>query len=200
MCIFLVQFYPVYSNPLASVPELEDAELEWENMQAELENEMDQVLPSLAPRSLVFGDRFRRSRSAPQMAPWYRIVTFSQDPKELFMPEKGARPIPASVKEMLLAPPPTVASLGEAAKNKLVEVLCHIDRMYVKVSKELFSTRDTFKDLKLGKCPVNEGTSEHYYLLYLLKNDCGFKRQVGSCFLNYYLQGCRLQPVNMSVS
>uniref|UniRef100_A0A3Q3DIC9 Zona pellucida glycoprotein 3c n=1 Tax=Hippocampus comes TaxID=109280 RepID=A0A3Q3DIC9_HIPCM len=98
-------------------------------------------------------------------------------PKELFMPEKGVRPIPASVKEMLLAPPPTVASLGEAAKNKLVEVLCHIDRMYVKVSKELFSTRDAFKDLKLGKCPVNEGTSENYYLLYLLKNDCGFKRE-----------------------
>ncbi|XP_061534843.1 zona pellucida sperm-binding protein 3 [Phycodurus eques] len=139
---------------------------------------MDEVTPGLVPRSPMFSDRFLRSISSPvPMAPWYRTVPFSQDPKELFMPEKGVRPVPDSVKEMLLAPPSTVASSEGAAKSKLVEVLCHIDRMYVKVSKKLFSTTDAFKDLKLGKCPVNEGTAEHYYLLYLLKTDCGFERE-----------------------
>ncbi|XP_077427768.1 zona pellucida sperm-binding protein 3 [Vanacampus margaritifer] len=178
MWIFLLLIFSAYSNPLTSVPENEDAESEWESLQTELETEMDEVPPGLVPRPPMFNNRFLRSRSsAPQRAPWYRIVTFSEDPKELFVPEKGVRPVPDSVMEMLLAPPPTVAAPGEAAKSKFVEVLCHVDRMYVKVSKELFSTRDAFKDLRLGKCPVNEGTLEHYHFLYLLKTDCGFKRE-----------------------
>ncbi|XP_061130985.1 zona pellucida sperm-binding protein 3 [Syngnathus typhle] len=178
MWAFLLLIYFANSNPLESVPEYEDAELEWESLHPELESEMDKVPPGLKSRSSMFPDRLPKSKSSqPVMSSWHRIVSFSQDPKELFIPEKGVRPLPDSVKKMLLAPPPTVASIGGAAKSKLVEVLCHIDRMYVKVSKELFSTRDAFKDLKLGKCPVNEGTSEHYFLLYLLNADCGFERE-----------------------
>ncbi|XP_061686504.1 zona pellucida sperm-binding protein 3 isoform X2 [Syngnathoides biaculeatus] len=178
MWIFLFLFYLAYSKPLASVQEYEDAELERGSLQAQLENDTEDVPPGLAPISTMFNDRFQRSiSSARPRAPWYRVVPFSKDPKELFKPEKGVRPVPDSVKEMLLAPPPTLASPGGAAKSKRVEVLCHVDRMYVKVSKELFSTRNAFKDLKLGKCPVNEGTAEHYYLLYLLKSDCGFQRE-----------------------
>ncbi|XP_057699980.1 zona pellucida sperm-binding protein 3 isoform X1 [Corythoichthys intestinalis] len=178
LSILLFLFSSAYTNPLASLAEYDDTELEWESLQAELGDETDEVPAGFVPSSPMFSDRFLRSKSsAHQRAPWYRIVHFSQDPKELFMPEKGFRPVPDTVKEMLLAPPPTVVPPGGAAKSRLVGVLCHIDRMYVKVSKELFSTRDAFKDLKLGNCPVNEATSEHYYLLYLLKSDCGFERE-----------------------
>ncbi|XP_054634152.1 zona pellucida sperm-binding protein 3 [Dunckerocampus dactyliophorus] len=162
-----------------------DAESEWDSVEAELEleteTEMDEeVSPGLVPRAVVSDVEFLRSgSSAPQRkrAPWYRIASFSQEPKELFRPEKGFRVVPNSVKKMLLAPPPPIATPGGTGTSKLVEVLCHVDRMYVRVRRELFSTSDAFKDLKLGVCPVNEGTPDHYYLLYLLKSDCGFIRE-----------------------
>ncbi|KAM7009831.1 zona pellucida sperm-binding protein 3 [Tautogolabrus adspersus] len=59
----------------------------------------------------------------------------------------------------------------------MIEILCHVDRMYVRVRRELFKTRDAYKYLKLGGCPVNRATTEHYYFLYLLKTDCGFKKE-----------------------
>ncbi|XP_077575619.1 zona pellucida sperm-binding protein 3 [Stigmatopora nigra] len=178
MCIFFLLFFSACSNPLANIADYDDSEFEWDSLEAELEDERDEVPLGTLPGPSMISDGFLRSKSsALQMAPWHRIVHFSQDPKELFMPEKGFRPVPDTIKKILLAQPPTVVPTGGAAKSKLVDVLCHIDRMYVKVSKELFSSRDAFRDLKLGKCVVNQATSEHYYLLYLLKSNCGFKRE-----------------------
>ncbi|KAI3352847.1 hypothetical protein L3Q82_019423 [Scortum barcoo] len=49
--------------------------------------------------------------------------------------------------------------------------------MYVRIRREVFNTLDAYKYLKLGTCPINQGTKEHYYFLYLLKTDCGFKTE-----------------------
>ncbi|XP_070684599.1 zona pellucida sperm-binding protein 3 [Pempheris klunzingeri] len=56
-------------------------------------------------------------------------------------------------------------------------MLCHFDRMYVRIKKEVFNSRDAYKYLKLGNCPVNQGTTTYYYLLYLLRTDCGFRTE-----------------------
>nr|XP_057914522.1 zona pellucida sperm-binding protein 3 [Doryrhamphus excisus] len=169
--LFLLLICP---NSFTHVPGNGDAELESDSSEAEMEPEMNE---KVSPMSDV---TFLRSGSSPpqrKMSPWYRIVSSSQDPKELFKPEKGFRFVPDSVRKMLLAPPPPIVTPGGTGTSKLVEVLCHVDRMYVRVRRELFSTSDAFKDLKLGSCPVNEGTKDHYYLLYLLKSDCGFVRE-----------------------
>ncbi|XP_061736948.1 zona pellucida sperm-binding protein 3 isoform X1 [Nerophis ophidion] len=168
-------------NPFPSVPGTEEADAEWDRVEAEMETEPDEeVYQDLVPGSPISDVTFLKSRSSvPQRKEghWYRIVSVSQDPKELFRPEKGVRPVPESVKKMLRAPPPPIASPGGTSTSKLVDVLCHVDRMYVRVRRELFSTPEAFKDLRLGVCPVNEGTADHYYLLYLLKSDCGFKKE-----------------------
>uniref|UniRef100_UPI0037E88625 zona pellucida sperm-binding protein 3 n=1 Tax=Semicossyphus pulcher TaxID=241346 RepID=UPI0037E88625 len=112
------------------------------------------------------------------MVPEYTIVAGSKVPKEVFKPEKGARPLPNSVKEMLLGSISTASATGRAAaRPKLIEILCHVDRIYVRLRRELFKTRDAYKYLKLGSCPVNQGTKVHYYFLYLVKTDCGFKKE-----------------------
>ncbi|XP_068178602.1 zona pellucida sperm-binding protein 3 isoform X2 [Antennarius striatus] len=90
----------------------------------------------------------------------------------------GARPLPDVIKEMLLGATatPTVTE-KPTTREKIIEVLCHVDRMYVRIRREIFKTREAYKYLKLGSCPVNQGTKEHYYLLYLLKTDCDFTKQ-----------------------
>ncbi|KAK5899845.1 hypothetical protein CesoFtcFv8_009274 [Champsocephalus esox] len=54
--------------------------------------------------------------------------------------------------------------------------------MYVRVRKEIFKYTDAWKSLKLGTCPVNKGTKDHYYFLYLLTDSCGFKTENNADF------------------
>ncbi|XP_029949284.1 zona pellucida sperm-binding protein 3 [Salarias fasciatus] len=65
---------------------------------------------------------------------------------------------------------------GGSDKSKDIEVLCHIDRMYVRVRRDMFKTPHAYKFLKLGRCPVNAGKKEHFFLLHALKSNCGFKK------------------------
>ncbi|KAK2815750.1 hypothetical protein Q5P01_026217 [Channa striata] len=110
--------------------------------------------------------------------PEYLIVSSSNDLKQDFKPQTGSKPLPASAVNMLLGSPSnSLSPVNNLDPNKTVEILCHVDRMYVRIKREVFKTRDAYKYLKLGTCPVNQGTSVHYYLLYLLTTDCAFKQE-----------------------
>uniref|UniRef100_A0A3B4VF46 Zona pellucida glycoprotein 3c n=1 Tax=Seriola dumerili TaxID=41447 RepID=A0A3B4VF46_SERDU len=156
---------------------VQDPELEWARMETVIDEEMK---PGPELKAKLWRSESGSGSSTPEAKkfPEYVNVLSSKYPKEAFKPEKGARPLPGWVKEMLLGPSTAAkpAAAGGAGR-KLVEILCHVDRMYVRIRREVFKTRDAYKNLKLGTCPVNQGTKDHYYLLYLLKTDCGFNRK-----------------------
>ncbi|KAI4832184.1 hypothetical protein KUCAC02_015159 [Chaenocephalus aceratus] len=119
---------------------------------------------------------------APRQVPEYLVLSSSDDQKSAFKPEKGARPLPPSLRQMLLQTATTTIASGTTARPKLIEILCHVDRMYVRVRKEIFKYTDAWKSLKLGTCPVNKGTKDHYYFLYLLTDSCGFETENNADF------------------
>uniref|UniRef100_A0A3B4E5K7 ZP domain-containing protein n=1 Tax=Pygocentrus nattereri TaxID=42514 RepID=A0A3B4E5K7_PYGNA len=96
--------------------------------------------------------------------------------EDLFRPERNQRPVPDLLKSILLSPtsPPTVPS--ETSASRRVDMLCHLDRVYVRVLKSLFNNPNAWQYLKLGTCPVNQARDEHYYFLYYL-NSCNVTRQ-----------------------
>lgn len=160
---------------------VQDPDLEWERMKT--------VIGEKTPRAPAPNSRaLKSSPSTPdaKKVPEYQVISASQVQKEVFKPEKGARPLPSSVKEMLLATAAPATTAG-TTRPQIIEVLCHVDRLYVRVRREVFKTKGAYKNLKLGTCPVNRGTKEHYYFLYLLKNDCGFVKEVKFFLFFQYL-------------
>lgn len=114
--------------------------------------------------------------------PRYLIASPSKDHKEVFNPEKHARHLPPWAVNMLLGRPSNILTPELVSDpKKIVEIQCPIDKMHVRVNRGAFKTLDAYKYLKLGTCPVNKGTKSHYYLLYHLTTDCGFKYEV-KCF------------------
>ncbi|KAG7315818.1 hypothetical protein KOW79_020684 [Hemibagrus wyckioides] len=95
--------------------------------------------------------------------------------KTMFVPARNRRPIPHEMKPILL---PTLPSpeIKPPSQPKSVQLLCHIDRIYVRVLKSLFTNPEAEKYLKVGTCPVNKDTPEHYYFLYPI-NSCNVQRQ-----------------------
>ncbi|XP_028826824.1 zona pellucida sperm-binding protein 3 [Denticeps clupeoides] len=77
---------------------------------------------------------------------------------------------------MLLPTPVPPPGAAFAAAPGPVEALCHLDRMYVRIQKVLFSNANAWKYLSIGTCPVNQNTAEHYYFLYYLSS-CDIRRQ-----------------------
>lgn len=119
-------------------------------------------------------------RSSSDRYPPFLIASSSNDYQEVFKPEKGVRDLPAAVKQMLLgAAGATTAPPPHGGQASGVQVQCHIGRMYVRVRKE--RVKGSIQNLKLGSCPVNKITHEHYYFLYPLKAQCGFQRRVSKC-------------------
>ncbi|KAK3530466.1 hypothetical protein QTP86_024374 [Hemibagrus guttatus] len=94
--------------------------------------------------------------------------------KNMFAPAKNRRPVPHEMKPILLPtlPSPTIKL---PSPPKSVQLLCHIDRIYVRVMKSLFTNPEAEKYLKVGTCPVNKNTPEHYYFLYPI-NSCNVQR------------------------
>ncbi|XP_034543600.1 zona pellucida sperm-binding protein 3 [Notolabrus celidotus] len=179
-CLLLLLFCSAYGNQFRGGPGhalfLEDPELEWERMETVIGEEQAQA-PVTDAKFLRSSTSYGTSTSGAKKVPEYVIVSASKIQKEAFKPEKGARPLPNSVKELLLAGTATAKASGKAARPNLVEILCHVDRMYVRVLREIFKTKDAWKDLKLGSCPVNQGTKQHYYFLYLLTSKCAFRKE-----------------------
>lgn len=126
------------------------------------------------------GDYFY-GRSAPiegaYMLPDSKVVSKAEaDLKMLFKPDNHTRPLPPSYKDMLLQAP-VLSHIPPPPVRKLIEILCHVDRMYVRIRREIFK-QDVLKDLRFGKCGVTVGNQEYYYFLYLLNQDCGIQKEV----------------------
>lgn len=178
----LLLFCSAYGYQLRSGPRygasVRDPELEWERMETVIGEEMNRA-PAPEPKFWRSAARSQTPVPEAKKVPEYLIVSASDLQKEAFKPEKGARPLPSSISKMLLEATAAPSTTAASTRPKLVEILCHVDRMYLRVRKEVFKTKGAWKYLKLGTCPVNQGTKDHYYFLYLLKSDCGFKKEVG---------------------
>ncbi|CAJ1052664.1 zona pellucida sperm-binding protein 3 [Xyrichtys novacula] len=178
--LLLLLFCSAHSNQFRGAPGhglfVEDPELEWERMETVI-GEANTEAPEPDAKFWRSSSSYGSSQTAAKKVPEYVIVPASKIQKEAFKPEKGARPLPNSVKELLLSSTATAKASGKAARPKMIEILCHVDRMYVRIRREIFKTKDAYKDLKLGSCPVNQGTKVHYFFLYLLSSDCGFKKE-----------------------
>lgn len=97
--------------------------------------------------------------------------------KELFTPERNSRPVPPLLKSILLAETSDVKP-KKPVSDPNMEVICHMDRIHVKVRRSLFINPSAWKNLKLGTCAVNKASDTHYQFLYYLKG-CGIQRGVG---------------------
>ncbi|KAG7223844.1 hypothetical protein INR49_026527, partial [Caranx melampygus] len=163
---------------------VDDPEAEWARLEEVIAEEKT---PAPEANAKFWKSASGSGSSTPALRfPEYVRILSSNYPKDTFKPERGARPLPPWVKEMLLGPAFTTAKPSAKAANrgKLVEILCHVDRIYVRIRRVVFKTRDAYKNLKLGTCPVNQGTKDHYYFLYLLKTDCGFNRESNANYLS----------------
>lgn len=183
---------------------LQDPESEWRRLEMLIKEE---TMRAPAPESKLGKSAPNGGTPEAKPVPRYVVVPASEVQKEVFKPDKSSRPLPKSVKDMLLkatttAKPPSTG--GPPARTPNVEILCHLDRIYTRIRRLVFKTRKAYKYLQVGKCPVNQGTKEHYYFLYLLRTDCGFDKEVGkgvfiSFIFNNQLHFDELQPIQMFV-
>lgn len=160
----------------------QNPDLEWEEMETKISKRM---MPIRVPGHNLWRSASNNQTIAPvpKVLPQYLIMSASKDPKEVFKPGKGTGPLPASVVDLLLGSPSNVLPIKSVKDpRQSVEILCHIDRLYVRMKRQFFKSPGAYRYLKLGTCPVNAGTPIYYYNLYLLTTDCGFKQQVGNLF------------------
>lgn len=160
-------------------PFVQNPESEWERMKTMGGEERAGPAPRVWKSGAITADE--------NTFPEWVYAQKSAYPKEVFQPEKGARPLPDWSGEILRVPVATSSTTAAAARAGVVELLCHVDRIYVRIRRDVFKSLNAYKDLKLGTCPVNQGTKAHYYLLYLLKTDCGFKLEVGKGVFSFVL-------------
>ncbi|KAI5090045.1 hypothetical protein C0J45_20180, partial [Silurus meridionalis] len=108
--------------------------------------------------------------------PQFQQILSSDVRKLVFKPARNHRPVTDLMKSILLPKllPATEAPQNSESNN--IELLCHVDRIYVRVVKSLFNNPDAGKYLKVGTCSVNKATPEHYYFLYPI-NNCNAQRQ-----------------------
>ncbi|MCJ8747923.1 hypothetical protein PDJAM_G00159150 [Pangasius djambal] len=135
--------------------------------------ELEELLPNYKEKALT--DPSINTPCPPLKLPQFQQIRSSDVHKLIFKPARNRRPVPALMRSILLPSllPATKSPLPSKPKN--IELLCHIDRIYVRVLKSLFISPDAGKYLKVGTCPVNKVTPEHYYFLYSL-NGCGVQR------------------------
>ncbi|XP_076001815.1 zona pellucida sperm-binding protein 3 [Genypterus blacodes] len=167
----------VYSYPPNHDQFRQNPDLEWRRIEKLIGVAMP---PAPAPRSKFWKTGSGSGSSLPEVmrVPEYVRVPASKVQKNLFKPSMGARPLPDSAKKILLVTQkPAVTGVTSAQRRPQVEILCHLDRIYVRARKELFKSRNASANLKLGTCDVNYGDADYFYHLYLLKTDCGWKRE-----------------------
>ncbi|XP_063056138.1 uncharacterized protein zp3c [Engraulis encrasicolus] len=100
----------------------------------------------------------------------------------VFRPEEGTRHLPEAVIPKLLPPTPTDPA---PPQNGKVDALCHLDRIYIRIRKDLFSYPENARQyLRVGPCPVNQARGDHYYFLYYL-NNCSRTFMDGNLFSTY---------------
>ncbi|XP_076839193.1 zona pellucida sperm-binding protein 3 [Brachyhypopomus gauderio] len=111
-------------------------------------------------------------------------ILASEVRKDLFKPERSSRPLPDVLKAILLPPALPKVRPTKTPQPKNIEVLCHIDRIYVRILKSMFVNPDAWKYLKVGTCPVNQATEQYYFFLYNL-NGCNVKREENADRVTY---------------
>lgn len=163
--LLLLLFVSVQCTSDNDLPD-EDAAAEWEN------------LSNTVSKDASFGHYFL-GRSAPSAEfydpPASMPVSEAETLKELFKPGGPTRPLDPRIKNMLLqakAPPPTAAPVRPP-----VEALCHVDLMFLRIRKDIFS-QNVRGDLRFGKCQVTLMSPEHYYFYIFLNQDCGIQKEV----------------------
>lgn len=163
-----------------------DLEEEWDSMES-LTLAADDYDTDGFLQEFKGGVESETTRPPPLKLPESVRISASQLYKDLFKPEKGSEPVPPLLRSILLPPAavPRAATAGFAS-TKTVEVLCHLDRMYVRILKSFFTNPSAWKNLKLGTCAVNKATATHYYFLYYLTG-CGIKRGVGEDVFHIYI-------------
>lgn len=162
-----------------------DLEEEWDSMES-LTVSADDYDTDGFLQQFKTGVESETTRPPPLKLPESVRIPASQLYIDLFKPEKGSGPVPPLVRSILLPPSaaPKAATAG-LASTKTVEVLCHLDRVYVRILKSFSSNPSAYKNLKLGTCAVNKATATHYYFLYYLTG-CGIKRGVGEDILRIF--------------
>ncbi|XP_017312899.1 zona pellucida sperm-binding protein 3 [Ictalurus punctatus] len=107
----------------------------------------------------------------PLKLPQFQQISSSDVHKLIFKPARNLRPVPALMKSILLPSPTPATAAPLPSKPRRIELLCHIDRIYVRVQKSLFTNPDAGKYLKVGTCTVNKDSPKYYYFLYPI-NSC----------------------------
>ncbi|XP_034457220.1 zona pellucida sperm-binding protein 3 [Hippoglossus hippoglossus] len=184
--VLLLLFCSAYSYQFSSGTRrglrVRDPEAEWDRL-ATIMGEETKVasVPSIWKSSTGPGSLKANKDNFPQ----FKLISMSKYPKDAFKPEKGVRPLPGFAGEILVVPSTTGTAATSPARKPAVEILCHLDRIYVRVLREGFNNVTAYKDLYVGSCPVNQGTEEHYYFLYRLTTDCKFKEESLPDYLSY---------------
>lgn len=179
LCVGLVSLLVCFADSELEIrdPVVYDPEADWNRIS---EPERKDLVRAGASQSVITNSSILPEA---KRVPLYLIVSSSNDPKEAFKPEKGARNLPGVVKTMLFqALAATTPPLSGGGKKSPLEVRCHINRIYVRIKKAMFKTSRAFKNLKLGTCPVNKIYGPHFYFLYPLTAECGFRTEVGKHF------------------
>ncbi|XP_034156272.2 zona pellucida sperm-binding protein 3 [Pangasianodon hypophthalmus] len=135
--------------------------------------ELEELLPHY--KKNVPTDPSLNTPCPPLKLPQFQQIRSSDVHKLIFKPARNRRPVPALMRSILL---PSLLPAIESplpSKPRNIELLCHIDRIYVRVLKSIFISPDAGKYLKVGTCPVNKVTPEHYYFLYSIKS-CNAQR------------------------
>ncbi|KAG9262423.1 zona pellucida sperm-binding protein 3-like [Astyanax mexicanus] len=107
--------------------------------------------------------------------PEYQRITASEVQMDLFRPDQDLKRVP-DLLYPVFHPSEAQPPKSSTSTYKPVGMLCHLDRIYVRVLKSLFTNPDAYKYLKVGSCAVNQATDTHYYVLYAL-NGCDGQRQ-----------------------
>ncbi|KAG5855698.1 hypothetical protein ANANG_G00051850 [Anguilla anguilla] len=85
-------------------------------------------------------------------------------------------PLPQEAKDVML--PTTILPPAPPKPSfPMVDALCHMDRIYVRILKNAVNDTRAWRHLYFGNCRVNAARGLHYYFLYPITS-CGLKPQV----------------------
>ncbi|KAF5905448.1 zona pellucida sperm-binding protein 3-like, partial [Clarias magur] len=135
--------------------------------------DLEELLPNYRAKEPM--DQGLNTPCPPLKLPQFQQIDSSDVHKPIFKPARNRRPVPDLLRSILLPSPMPATETPPASEPKNIELLCHIDRIYVRVRKSFFTNADAGKFLKVGTCPVNKATPEHYYFLYPI-NSCNIQR------------------------
>nr|XP_020451803.1 zona pellucida sperm-binding protein 3-like isoform X2 [Monopterus albus] len=182
LLLFCLAYSYQFRDRAADGPLMQGLELDWAKTATE---KGERRMPVPAPRA---GHSLSGTGSSrPEAMKFFKFlpVPLSKDQKKVFEPgENSNTSLSDWAKSVLRGTPPYILKPERiGGETQQVEILCHLDRMYVRVHRKIFKTINAFKYLKLGTCPVNNANTTHYFLLYHLKTECGFKIENASNYV-----------------